>query len=309
MVQDALNIFGPNVATVRLINALLQNFAYRNLQAEGTEWQRQRKLTASPFNEQKSRLVWEEAIHQASDMLESWLACEKAGSKSTSEDTRTLALHVLAYVGFQNSYSFKSVVKDTNVQQPSTYRDSLAIVLKNILVIIVLPGLAFRIPFLPAKWRNIGLAVITFRKYMLDQLAHEKRLIAEGKPGSGTLMSNLVRASEARQDTMGGEEKEKTWEEGRLHEMKPLSVDEILGNIFLFNFAGHDTTAISLAFSVLLLVAHPELQDWISEELHFYLETDQKEAWKYELVFPKLKRCLSILVRVHCAVQPHFDSF
>ncbi len=72
--------------------------------------------------------------------------------------------------------------------------------LRNILVIFVLPATAFRLPFLPAKWKHIGVAVTNFRGYMLDQLAHEKGLIEEGKPGSGTLMSNLVRASGARSE-------------------------------------------------------------------------------------------------------------
>ncbi|KAL8792689.1 MAG: hypothetical protein Q9195_004749 [Heterodermia aff. obscurata] len=151
-------------------------------------------------------------------------------------------------------------------------------------------------PILPAKWRQIGLAVASFREYMLDQLADEKRLIAEGKPGSGTLMSNLVRASEARHGVAGVNGDKKTVANDRPHEMRPLSVDEILGDIFVFNFAGHDTTAISLAFSMLLLVAHPDIQDWLSEELSFYLETTEGGKWGYEASFPKLKRCRAVLL-------------
>ena len=113
-------------------------------------------------------------------------------------------------------------------------------------------------------------------------------------------MSNLVRALEVRQhNPIGGNQSESKGVDRRSNEMKPLNVDEILGNIFVFNFAGHDTTAISLAYSVLLLVAHPEVQDWISEELNYHLDTSQSEAWKYEEVFPKLKRCLTILVIMH----------
>lgn len=273
--MNALNVFGPNVAT-----------------AEGSDWQRQRKLTATPFNEQKSRLVWDEAIRQASDMVDSWLSDSEKGSKSTSEDTRTLALHVLAYVAFKKSYPFKSVAKSSEVQEPSTYRDSLAIVLRNVLVVIVLPAIAFRLPFTPTKWKNIGLAVTNFQKYMLDQLADEKRLIAEGKPGSGTLMENLVRASNV------PENEKPTTNKKAPNEMRPLSVSEILGNVFVFNFAGHDTTAISLAYSTLLLVAHPSVQDWICEELNFYLPSTARspEEWNYEANFPHLKRCLAVLL-------------
>lgn len=286
-----LNVFGSNVSTVSICLKYVRPNAHFNLQAEGSDWQRQRKLTATPFNEQKSSLVWAESLRQACDMVDSWLLLEKEGLKSTSEDTRTLALHVLAYAGFQKSYPFRSIAKDNEARQPSTYRDSLSIILKNVLVILVLPPWAFRIPFLPSKWTQIGWAISEFRRYMMGQLADERRLIAEGKPGSGTLMSNLVRASDTQPDAAAGDAQHR-----RAHDLKALSVDEILGNVFVFNFAGHDTTAISLAYSILLLVAHPETQDWISEELNFYLKSDSSEAWRYELVFPKLNRCLAVLV-------------
>ncbi|KAF6232727.1 hypothetical protein HO173_008941 [Letharia columbiana] len=74
-----LNVFGPNIST-----------------AEGSEWQRQRKLTATPFNEQKSTLTWRESLRQAGDMVDTWLPDTNGSARSTSEDTRTLVLHVLA---------------------------------------------------------------------------------------------------------------------------------------------------------------------------------------------------------------------
>ena len=266
-------------------------------QAEGPDWQRQRKLTATPFNEQKSSLVWAESVRQAKDMLESWLSYDANGLKCTTEDVRTLALHVLAYAGFQKSYRFRTVAKESAEDQPSTYRDSLSIILKNIFMVMIFPTKAFQIPFLPSKWRQIGWAVTEFRRYMLAQIAEEKSLIAEGKPGRGSLMSNLVRASSAQLQATEGAANQPITNTRKADELKPLTVDEILGNIFVFNFAGHDTTAISLAYSMLLLVAHPDVQEWIAEELNFYLDSRDSEEWKYEVVFPKLKRCLAVLVR------------
>ncbi|KAL8932284.1 MAG: hypothetical protein Q9211_006405 [Gyalolechia sp. 1 TL-2023] len=264
-VADALNVFGPNVST-----------------AEGAEWQRQRKLTATPFNEQKSKLVWAEALQQASDMRDSWAQHDEGGLTTTSDDTRTLALHVLAHAGFQRSYTFQSMNHASD--HPSSYRDSLSIILQHILLIIVLPPFVFRIPFTPPRWKRIGAAVTNFKDYMQKQVEEEKALVEAGKRGSGTLISNLVRASEERGT------------DAARPAFKPLSVPEILGNIFVFNFAGHDTTAISLAYSVLLLVAHPQAQDWIREELRFYLEGEVSEGWHYEHSFPKLQRCLAILL-------------
>lgn len=260
----------------------------------GPDWQRQRKLTATPFNEQNSRLVWAEAMRQANDMLQRWMSYDVNGLNCTTDDTRTLALHVLAYAAFQKSYPFESAVREHAIDRPLTYRDSLSIILENALVIMVMPAKAFDIPFLPAKWTQIGRAVAEFRRYMLTQLADEKRLIAEGKPGSGTLMSNLVRASSEGSQTRKVTQKLEGAE--GTSGLNPLTTDEILGNIFVYNFAGHDTTAISLTYSMLLLVAHPEVQEWIAEELDFFLGTEDRESWAYEEVFPKLQRCLAVLV-------------
>lgn len=108
---------------------------------------------------------------------------------------------------------------------------------------------------------------------MVTQLTEEKNLIAEGKPGSGSLMSNLVRPSDEHSQAKEGATNQHTVRARKTYELKPLTVDEILGSIFVFNFAGHDTTAISLAYGMLLLVARPDVQEWIAEGLNFYLDS------------------------------------
>ena len=217
-------------------------------------------------------------------MVSSWNLSQQDGVRSTTDDTKTLALHVLAYVGFQKIYPFQSVTAPDPSLRPTSYRDSIAIILRNIFLILILPAWFYDVPFLPKRWKSVGLAIKFFQRYMEDQLIEENQLISEGKPGSGTLMSNLVRTS----DESG------TWEKGSSHQ--PLRRDEIFGNIFVFNFAGHDTTATSLIYSILLLAAHPEVQNWIHEELEFYLTGANPDLWEYGGVFPKLKRCRAVLV-------------
>ncbi|ELU42947.1 cytochrome P450 [Rhizoctonia solani AG-1 IA] len=46
-----------------------------------------------------------------------------------------------------------------------------------------------------------------------------------------------------------------------------LSEEELLGNVFLFLFAGHETTAHSLAFTLALLSVYPEEQRKVIEEI------------------------------------------
>jgi cytochrome P450 len=75
-----------------------------------------------------------------------------------------------------------------------------------------------------------------------------------------------------------------------------LSVDEIFGNIFVINFAGHDTTANTLAFTMILLAANPEVQDWVREEVRRVTKAMDVADWDYERLFPQLTRCRAVLV-------------
>ena len=84
-------------------------------------------------------------------MLRSWLAYGQKGVPSTSDDSRTLALHVLAFAAFQKSYPIVRLVNEDSSDRPTTYRDPVDIILKNVLIILVLPVKAFKIPFLPTK--------------------------------------------------------------------------------------------------------------------------------------------------------------
>ena len=218
-------------------------------------------------------------------MLKYWLSQGSFGVTSSSDDARTLALDVLAYVGFQKSYPWQSTTRRIDSDRPLSYRDSLSIILKNILTIVVLPQAFWNIPFLPASMKQTGRAIRDFKNYMLSQLAYEQSLETSGQATSGTLMGNLVHASAASVPS-----------ESKASQLKPLTIDEILGNVFVFNFAGHDTTAISLAFAMTLLVARDDIQDWIAEELNYYLGDSEPDQWQYEAIYPKLKRCLAVLV-------------
>ena len=217
-------------------------------------------------------------------MARAWRSTE-ANGKTTARDTRTLALDVLAYVAFQKSYPFKIASHSTleTSDESLSYRDSLAVILENALITMVLPESALSSRISPRKWKRIGSAIRSFRRYMLKQVEEERQLMDSGSPGTGTLVSNLVHA--------GHHNEEKN--------IKPLTDAEIFGNIFVFNFAGHDTTAISLAYGVLLLAANPHIQDWIHEEIQYYLKGEDSDTVPYSDIFPKLKRCLAVFVRLH----------
>jgi len=268
VMYEQLNVFGPNLNSV-----------------EGEDWQRHRRLTAPSFNEKTSSLVWDEASRQARDMVASWSRKGSDGTKDTVGDTATLALHVLTSAGFGVAYPFGQGVQSLSPGHAMTYRDSLSLCLQNIITFSIFPKKFLSLKFLPSKLRTLGKAAHEFQRYMEETLAHERSSASDCQSGSGNLASALVQASEDAKQSMVEGKKTKLG----------LSDDEIFGNIFAYNLAGHETTANTVATALVLLAAHPQYQDWLTEEIDSIVGTS-REAWQYEKAFLSLHRCLAVMV-------------
>jgi cytochrome P450 len=254
-----LDVFGPNISTMN-----------------GSDWQRQRKCTAASFNEQSNILVWTESLRQGQQLLQYWKDSTYAGESTMAKDTRTLALDVLVHAAFGKSFDFYGARDKKITSGRLSYRDALAILLENAILILALgPKALKRLTFIP-RLAQLSNAAEQFRQYMLDMFEEHAQHV-QGEKAQGNLIKSLVRAS--------------------LDE-KLITQDEVIGNIFVFNFAGHDTTAHSLAFTFMLMAAHPDVQEWMTEEIRYVM--GDKELLKAEYtLFPRLVRTLAVLVS-HC---------
>ncbi|KAL1852810.1 hypothetical protein Daus18300_012054 [Diaporthe australafricana] len=274
-----LEVYGPCIST-----------------AGWDDWPRHRKVLAAPFNESIMSFVWGESLRQASSMLRSWSSPTQSmeGISSVQKDTRTLSLNVLAATGFRKSYDFRGSSDMSCQDEAGGYRDALQTVLDNAILIMILPYEYLQGFLVPKKLVRIGNAARSFKKHMMQMLEDETSALRDNKPGSGGLMSSFVRALDRHEREAVAQPNLKGSKDGK----RGLSIDEIFGNLFVINFAGHDTTANTLAFIMLLLAAHPEVQDWAAEEL-LSVEAIQNSdigKWDYNTVFPRLKRCQAVLL-------------
>ncbi|KAK9799861.1 putative Cytochrome P450 [Seiridium cardinale] len=265
-VNDVLGVFGPNISC-----------------AEGQSWKTQRRVATRCFNEANNEIVWSETLGLSEDMLRYWSS--KTSIKSSADDIRTLTLNVLARAGFGMSFKFRGHEEETSNDEIRSmgYRESLGIILENCIVILALgpKTLAFLARYwLPSKLKTVNEAVVSFQTHMTNMYEEQKHAFAAGEKNSdNNLMALLVRASqEAANEQSGG-----------------LTESEIYGNMFTFNFAGHDTTAHSSTFALHFLAANIEVQDWISEEIQYVLGDRQPHEIYYRADFPRFKRCLSVL--------------
>ncbi|KAJ5560258.1 cytochrome P450 [Penicillium frequentans] len=262
-----LEVYGPCIST-----------------ATWAEWPRHRKVLATPFNEKIMSFVWDESVEQTRQLLEAWADDQIL---SVAKDTRNLSLNVLAATGFRKSYRFHSAnhPHDKGTNESSGYRDALQTVLDNCILLMVAPRRFLTLSFAPPSWKNLAKAADKFKQYMVDMLDKETKALKHGKTGSGSIMTSFVRAMDQAEAVSGENATSGSMSKG-------LTVDEILGNIFAINFAGHDTTANTLSFAIYLLAAHPEVQDWVSEEL----QSVAVAPGNYKDIFPRLSRCKAVLL-------------
>ena len=262
-------------------------------QVEGADWQRQRKITSIPFNDLSSNIVWNEAVTQARQVLAYWTS-QRNPITNTVTHVRTLSLHVLSNAGFGKAYSFEKASEPPKPGHVFNYRDALAHILDDIMMLMIFGPNALRSKFLPSKIFNIGQAAVDFKAYMRDMYADEKRSMETGKKSSANIMSSLIRANEEMNLKQTGTVLRDQWCTSAT--IGGLSESEIYGNTFVYNFAGHDTTAITLSWTLYLLAAHPQVQEWLGEEIDEYIKAADLSSMRYNEIFPRLKRCLAVMV-------------
>ncbi|KUJ19296.1 putative cytochrome P450 [Mollisia scopiformis] len=270
-----LAIYGPSVLTVGL-----------------EDWPRHRKAVAAPFNQSMMKFVWDETSRQTQAMLSYWIQT-KTGIPGMPEDLRTLSLNVLAATAFRESYDFiDSEHLSSRELSTASYRDSLYIVDKYVILLILIPYRFLTGAIIPRSLARIGHAAVSLKGFMMKTITKELAALTAGEPGSGGMLTSLVRALDQESAKQANSEdfvKEK--KRGR------LSIDEILGNVFTINFAGHDATANTLAFVMMLLAAHPEVQEWLHEEI--ITVHKEKSADDVDLscaMFEQLKRCQAVFL-------------
>jgi cytochrome P450 len=268
-----LNVYGPNVAS-----------------SNGEMWARHRRITTPPFNERNSSLVWKESLLQADAMFKSWVRKCEDGVDNTPNDTMALALNVLMAAGFGKRFEFGGSAKGKQEgNSMASYRHALSMVLENLTRAIITSMLMELPPWAtPKKWMEMKNALKEVEIFMRKMVEDERKGLNEKSSERDNLMSALLRASD--NEVLG---------KGKIG----LNDEEIIGNLFIYNVAGHDTTSNTLAYATTLLSTDSKVQGWLREEIRsVFGDEEDVEMWNYD-DFPRLKRCLALMVSFVCIVH------
>ncbi|CCO34056.1 Cytochrome P450 3A13 [Rhizoctonia solani AG-1 IB] len=154
-----------------------------------------------------------------------------------------------------------------------TFKQSLFTVSQNLPELIVLPKWAFG---WNKHWAHVRDAYEEMRLYFQEMISSRR---ADNTPGSGVqveeqhdLFNQLILAHD---------------------DSNSLSKEELLGNVFLFLFAGYETTAHSLCFALGLLAIHPEEQRKVFEQIQ-ELQKDHNDFKQIYEDLPKYTNTLAV---------------
>jgi cytochrome P450 len=191
-------------------------------------------------------------------------------------DTSTLALNVISAVAFENHQ-----VNEPTKGHTMSLREALVTVLST----SIYPALEGIMPWLSSPWlrsllpvkvKQLLLAMSEFRQYMDETVARERSKPPTPSDAKLNLISTLIKANDADGKTQAR-----------------LSDTELRGNIFIFTVGGLESTSITLSYALTFLALHPEIQDWVAEEVQDVLKAGNME---YTNMFPRLKRVMAVMV-------------
>lgn len=279
---------------------------------------RHRRAVITSFHERNNRIVWDEGVRQAIQVGAYFRNHGAAGCSTTTHDWLTVALNVLVAGALGESWEFRprrrhnsaatvtttrnSYTDDTNskvAKSKAAYHEALGVLCGSLLLYSLTPFWIFSVPpsCLPSPLRGFVAASNTFKKSMDHMIQDVKDRIAAGNASNdSTFLTNLILRSEEMRTGTDGKTDDGFAIEGTASR-GGLSQEEVYGNIFLFNLAGHETTASTLGYAVYLLAAHPEWQEWLWQEVdRVYPDRNSVAHLGYSNTYPQLKRVYALMV-------------
>ncbi|KAG5646335.1 hypothetical protein DXG03_003658 [Asterophora parasitica] len=245
---ETLNIYGENIVGT-----------------EGAEWKRHRSVANSAFNETNNALVWRETIRVVGEWFaelgESKPNPERTFSVDLVKDLTQVALLVISAAGFGRRVSYKD---DLNTEPPPghklAFRPAVTSTLHHVITKAITPTWLFNfsdrvhIPLITPLLNEARDSFDALRAHMMEVISLARAWIAGGKSETmdAALLRNLVEANMSHSDGLDSH--------------RHLSDDELLSDTFTFLLAGHETSAHSLCFSIILLALYPDFQQRVYEE-------------------------------------------
>ena len=220
--------------------------------------------------------VWKESVRRAAELSE--IANGGLSLREVRSVFNVVAMEVLVAVGFGQKIA---TLTKTGSGHRDSFMGSLGFLLDNIIVSMVFAKLNAPSWMMPKILRRLQAAIAEVRLYMQEMVLREIQQTRKTSTTKKTLLSAMVQANEAEKEIVSKDGGRASY----------LTEAELYGNLFVFNVAGYETTASTMTFALSYLALHPDVQDWIREEI----DTKHSATADYSIVYPTLVRWLTCM--------------
>ncbi|TCD68465.1 hypothetical protein EIP91_010751 [Steccherinum ochraceum] len=244
-------------------------------------WRKHRKIAAPAFDNQTFANVWEVVIRAYYQMIATsdWKSEGQVFFTSFNGVTTRLALLVIAACGFNIQIDWeKDKAATTNLID-----ETVVTVSSHLLERAFVPRWLFAV--LPAL-KPIGKAYERFEKFLHDEIVAKKIELARDIKLDGAVSNtnkNVFGRFVAASEREAGQS---------------LDTSQIAGNLFIFLFAGHETTAHSLVVTLAFLASYPEEQERILNHIHSVIGDSEPVYEHYSALVPVL-HCFYEAIRLY----------
>ena len=253
-----LNILGPTITGT-----------------DGPETRLYRKITAPFFNNETMRHVFKTSRAAAESVLK--LLQRRAAPVDTElrPILARMALHIINASAFEKQEGCLSEL-GFEEQPPEghelSYPEAMLTVMNSFATIFLTPSLILNYSPLEVH-KKARLAYSELYQY-LEELRDEKRktLLSDNVSAQKSLLDLIVQAGETPDGTT-----EPT-----------LPSKAVIGNMFIFMFAGHEASGNGIHFALLLLACRPNIQKELQTDIDRILGSLSPEEWTYEDHFASL---------------------
>ncbi|KAL7912262.1 cytochrome P450 [Trichoderma velutinum] len=250
-----LNVYGPTITGT-----------------DGPESRLYRKVTGPFFSEKTLRRVFVQSVSGAKILLAALVRPDAHRQLRTL--SARVSLNTLSQMLFGNqtdSDLVQALAFQDNIPDGKTlsYSQALHGLLENLGTIFIVPHWMLRL----SPFRSLRRAAASYSELgsYMHQLKRAREATLSEKFTSGTssdedLLDLLVQAGVSSDD-----------------QDKPVLTNaQIIGQIFLFMFAGHEANANLLVSIILLLACHPEVQNTMQSDLDRLLGQTSPDTWSYD---------------------------
>ncbi|KAF8155579.1 cytochrome P450 [Crassisporium funariophilum] len=252
--------------------------------ADGETWRKHRRIMGPAFNNKLYQMVWTETLKTYHEMVvaEGWTGKKEIDVPVIQTLTFKLALLIIGKCGF--GFSFDWFAPPRSADGSMSLQEALRVVADSHMIALFLPKWIQRLPLTRKEMREAHDQLMGFMKSQVAERKEDLRSRSSDDQKSNTgndAFTMLVKASEDE----GGKFK--------LEDQELVSFILLLqiGNVFIMLFAGHETTAHTLAATLGFLSLYEDLQDEVLQQIVSVVGYDRDPTLED---YPKLEKVLAV---------------